>query len=566
MEEILAGRWRAFGHLPISVTDPPRWHKDYLGGVDLTTNAVAFGLNHRALASGADIKLIWELSRWHQLTRLAMAAHVLGEAKAGWKCVHWLEHWVQHNQPYRGWNWTSALEAGMRLIQFTWIEALLQPFVTSGECESEMEQLRYETLPSHVWFTWRHRSFGSSANNHLLGELAGLIVATARWPELSRWAVPLDELEELWNDEVLAQFAEDGGNREQALHYHLFSFELCWHARMALIAAGRKVNDAVEQRLERAREFFVDVHGMREPWSYGDSDDAFVLPLFYDESQATPEWTAWMSAGRQGEAISYWIGDANAPLRPRVVEDSPWRLYEDTGVAIGRSGNLVLRYDVSPQGYLTTAAHGHLDALHLSIWIGHTAMIIDPGTGAYYAHRELRSWLACAPAHNGPQTQLQRWPRRRAPFLWSGHHSRPSIIVEGKQALVAELGDGTIFARRSVEISGTSQVLVTDSVRTRSTQQFFTVLWQFPPGAVCQVIEPYRFRVTHQGANLEIVASADWERADLATKPPSEAQVGEGTVSPHFRVVTWAPHLKLQARPKGDSPCVFSTLFLASND
>jgi len=335
---------------------------------------------------------------------------------------------------------------------------------------------------------------------------------------------------------------------------------------MALMAAGRKVNEAVEGRLERARKFFVDVQGVREPWNYGDSDDSFVLPLFCDESQATPEWTGWMSAGRQGEVISYWTGDANFPVRPRVIEDSPWRLYEDTGIAMGRSGNLVLRYDISPQGYLTTAAHGHLDALHLSIWVGHTAMIVDPGTGAYYSHGELRSWLACAPAHNGPQTRLQLWPRRRAPFLWSGHHSRPSVIVEGKQRLLGELSDGTIFARRSIEISGISQVLVTDSVHTRSTQQFFTVLWQFPPGAVCQSIEARRYRLTHQSANLEIVISPDWDTADLTTKPPSGAQVGEGTVSPHFRVVTWAPHLKLQARPKAGSPCVFSTLFLASND
>jgi len=29
------------------------------------------------------------------------------------------------NPPYRGWNWTSALESGMRLVQFTWIDALL---------------------------------------------------------------------------------------------------------------------------------------------------------------------------------------------------------------------------------------------------------------------------------------------------------------------------------------------------------------------------------------------------------------------------------------------------------
>ena len=65
VEDILHGRWSAFGHLEIKVDDPPRWQKDYLVGKDLATTECAFKLNHRELPGGADIKLIWELSRWH---------------------------------------------------------------------------------------------------------------------------------------------------------------------------------------------------------------------------------------------------------------------------------------------------------------------------------------------------------------------------------------------------------------------------------------------------------------------------------------------------------------------
>ena len=39
---------------------------------------------------------------------------------------------MTHNPPYRGWNWTSALEAGIRLIQFTWIDALLGAHAASS--------------------------------------------------------------------------------------------------------------------------------------------------------------------------------------------------------------------------------------------------------------------------------------------------------------------------------------------------------------------------------------------------------------------------------------------------
>src|SRR5437870_9250283 len=53
-EDILAGRWKAFGHLEIKVDDPPKWHCDYLVGKDLATMESAFKLDLRTLPDGAD--------------------------------------------------------------------------------------------------------------------------------------------------------------------------------------------------------------------------------------------------------------------------------------------------------------------------------------------------------------------------------------------------------------------------------------------------------------------------------------------------------------------------------
>jgi len=55
-QSILKGHWIAFGHLPIQVDDPPKWHRDYLAGQDVPTDRPAFELNHRQLPGGADIK------------------------------------------------------------------------------------------------------------------------------------------------------------------------------------------------------------------------------------------------------------------------------------------------------------------------------------------------------------------------------------------------------------------------------------------------------------------------------------------------------------------------------
>ncbi|MBI3878213.1 MAG: heparinase II/III family protein [Verrucomicrobia bacterium] len=618
-DDILAGRWRAFGHLELKVDDPPHWHCDYLAGKDFTTTASAFRLDHRALPGGADIKLIWELSRWHQLTRLAMAAHVLGDEKAGEKCVLWLEDWVKHNPPFRGWNWTSALEAGLRLINFAWMDALLAPHAERWGCDAELDRLRHELLPPHAWFTWRHKSFGSSANNHLIGELAGLIVATARWPALAQWAAPLDELQRRWEREVLAQFAEDGGNKEQALNYHLFSWELCWHARAALVAAGRAITPAVEERLRHAAQFYVDVQVPSDPWDFGDSDNAFAVPLFADEARAIQEWYAWLERPKRSEALEFWMDTVRRDFKLEIQDlnsvECGWRHYKKGGQQVWQSDDFTLRMDVSSLGYLATAAHGQLDALHLALWRKGVALVVDAGTGCYYADQSLRGWLASARAHNGPVSCRQGEIKRLGPFLWSKNHDGPFAHTHRSNRSRAEaesemrekfIDDGCTpeQADRLVSLMWGNQperwvwdlavgVSPDSNPRTAVTRLVsiereqgeisvldnselsFVVRWQFAPGAKLERLAERRFRVTRRGVAMEVEVSADWgevwavsdrnDPAFMQAEKTDEERKFAGVVSPAFRKTEWAPYLKLVARP-GEKPCLFTTTFLASRD
>ena len=608
-KEILSGRWKAFGHLEIQVEDPPEWHKDHLVGKNLATKESAFKLNHRELPGGADIKLIWELSRWHQLIRLAMAGYVLGDERAALKCVEWLTDWVQHNPPYRGWNWTSALEAAMRLVQFTWIDALLSGVLPAScrqgssletpnsqrdagsaldgrDADPVRAKLRREILPAHVWFGWRYRSFGSSANNHLIGELAGLILAVARWPELGRWATSLDKLQTLWEREVLAQFAEDGGNKEQALNYHLFSWEFCWQARAALLAAGRKISSDVEERLRRAARFFWEVQVRREPWDYGDSDNAFVSPFFVHEGSALIEWRDWLSRSttNAGTALDYWLGDPPklfpAPGRsdpPHTVRRSDWWVYPGSGLGICESGFWWLRWDLSSLGYLKTAAHGHLDALHLSIWFNGVAIVVDPGTGAYYADPNLRTWLASRAAHNGPSPTLWSHPVRLGSFLWSKQHDTPRWKADGGGGLVADwrLANGSM-CRRVLRLGTQDGWQVEDSLQSWTGTAEFGVRWHFAPGVYLKLLSERRLWVKRENVSVIVEIGPEWSEVLVveqrirglprsAASNELEAQFA-GTVSPAFRKVEWAPFLKLVARPGSDKSCVFRTTFLASRD
>ena len=153
---------------------------------------------------------------------------------------------------------------------------------------------------------------------------------------------------------MLAQFAEDGGNREQALHYHLFSFELCWHTRAALQAAGRTISSKAEDRLTLAAGFLAEVQVQSEPWGYGDSDDSFVLPLASELQENTREWCQWLNSDTG--SLAWFLGRFNSATAPSLrMLPQGWRLFPHTGIGVNRTGEWFLRWDVSPLGYLQTA-------------------------------------------------------------------------------------------------------------------------------------------------------------------------------------------------------------------
>ena len=329
---------------------------------------------------------------------------------------------------------------------------------------------------------------------------------------------------------MLAQFVEDGGNREQALNYHLFSWELCWHARRALLAAAKPVSAEVDERLARAGRFYWEVQARREPWDYGDSDNAFVSPWFTTAGIAISEWRGWLRGSSERSSLEYWLGappaaatemGAGEPLHATAAND--WWIYPTSGMAICDSSFWRLRWDLSPLGYLKPAAHGHLDALHLSIWFKDLAVIIDPGTGAYYADYRLRSWLASGAAHNGPRPAGEEYPKRRGLFLWGEHHPAPTWKIENNQAsavLTGELRLPQGILQRSIKrLEPQDGWEVEDKFDAKpGIPNEFTVHWQLPPGAWVKRLQERRFSINRADVSLVMEVGTDWAAVQLVEK------------------------------------------------
>ena len=532
-DEIKAGRWHILGGHTIQVGSPPVWHRDYVNGGEHSTDARSCKLDHRRMPPKMDVRFVWETSRWLQITRLAQAAYFLQDEESGRLAQSWLSDWVKKNPVGRGWNWTSPMEPAIRLINFTYADALLRALPGDGEeFASEQNRLATEIVPGHVWWVSRYRSVGSSANNHLLGELAGLSAALARWPQCSQWCATLEEIAETVSAELKKQFHSDGGNREQGLHYHLFAFEMGWIALTFAQATGIRIDARVLELMAKAGEFFEATAVETEPWDYGDSDDAHVFPCFLSEGSALQEWRQWFAGDRS--PIEHWYGAA--PSAGQCKSTLGWRCFEETGVSTYRSKAWVARFDHSPLGYLSTASHGHLDALHLSLWIDGRAVLIDPGTGGYYASADLRTTLAGKESHNGPHFQeATDYPERHGPFLWSNHHTQPAVELSGESLRGSlELSASRKVTRHVEGLANDDGWKVVDGASSA-----FVVNWQLAPG----------WTVKKSKANEWIMKKADKrvtlsvEGADQVSLIEDDEPSGLGVCSPYYGKVDSSPVL-----------------------
>jgi hypothetical protein len=469
---IRTGRWLLFGWNEAQVTDPPAWHRDLVRGIDTPTRVAARHLDHRRLAGAADARCVWEINRWAEIVRLAQNAWLNGSLDDARVAQRWLRDWCDENPLGVGINWCSPLEAGLRLVNFCWIDAL----VRGCECSSltaVQDALSRVIVPGHAWWVWRHRSFGSSANNHLLGELAGLTLAARRWPSISGIACSAERAWQLMSVEVLRQFAEDGGNREQALHYHQFAWETAWQAYRVMDSGPGPVGE----RLRAAARFFCDLAHETEPWDFGDSDDAQVTPLPAERHTALAEWRAWLLARPEGEALQFWLG--NPPGNVCRPKSGTWRSYPQSGLAVLEVNGWKVRVDGSPLGLGSMAAHGHLDAMHVSMWDGEHAVVIDPGTGVYAGDPQIRDKLTSWEWHNGPVPMGGRpRPQRAGRFLWADHHAAPRIAVADGACKVELAADGGVLTRTVEYLAAADAWRLTDIV---AGDLRYVVRWRLAP-------------------------------------------------------------------------------------
>jgi hypothetical protein len=464
-DRVLAGRWDVFSLSDQALGLPPDWNRDPLTGKYIP---LAFGkrLEYRDTARVGDIRHVWELNRHAELNTLAQAYALTGEMKYAEGCRTLLLSWFEQCPYPLGANWVSSLELAIRLNNWAFAWHLLggadSPLFES-EAGKALRRQWLDAIYQHCDFVAGYLSRHSSANNHLLGELAGLYVASLTWPcwkESAGWlALARGELER----EALKQNAPDGGNREQAFYYHHEALEWMLLAALWGQANGEHFSTEYWARMEAMLVFVASVMdaGGHVPM-VGDADDAHIVK-FETEQHGDPyrsllaigavlfereDFAA--KAGGLDDKTCWLLGEgaakAFADLAAARHVASPGRAFPDVGYYLlgsdfDTADEVRVLADAGSLGYLSIAAHGHADALSFTLSVGGHEVLVDPGTYTYQGDMAWREYFRGTSAHNTLTVDGVNQSQSGGRFMWLSHGNGRCIRFDGdeaRQVLVAE--------------------------------------------------------------------------------------------------------------------------------
>ncbi|WP_284267092.1 alginate lyase family protein [Bradyrhizobium iriomotense] len=540
---LLGARWPKPSSIP---PDPSFWRIDPEDGGPLPQwDAYAFDISFRHGMNTRDMKPIVELNRLQFLVPLAADALVEKHDEfvllAGM-----IRSWMAGNPPFRGPSWIYGIDAALRVISV----AVTLSIIGADRLDRVTRSAALRFFFAHLDWIKRFPSLHSSANNHRIAELAGLVVGSIMAPGFPDAAALRENSWRALLAEIDQQIHPDGVGAEQSPSYAAFSIELFLVAATALGREGSLPATTVDRLSAWCEHSLWLMDADAKVPAIGDCDDCRVIAT----TQAPePTYVASVVA-----AVSGCVGrpDLAPPAKDPSIRDvilgsaavAPaqrvgMRSFTNGGYSIIRSRHkdpVVLTFDHGPIGYLSIAAHGHADALSIWLSVGSQPVIVDAGTYLYNPNRKLRDQFRDTAVHNTLSLSGIGSSRPSGPFNWARKANARLVSSEATPiARVVAEHDGYVGLygarhRRTVEFDDVSRFTIIDELVGAPTDRSVTVSFLIDPS--CQsTVEPDRSGVLITRSNLQLVR--------ISSAGPLKARVvrgdqatGLGWLSPSYCV------------------------------
>lgn len=551
------------------------WCKDPLSG---TVAPLLFGklLNYRDESVVGNIKYLWEPSRHSQLITLAVAYSSDKDSKYLLAIAEQLSSWFEQNPYPLGPHWVSSLELGIRLINWSIVWGLVggdSSDLFSGSNGISLKQRWLTSIYQHVYFINSYYSGHSSANNHLIGEAAGIYVASRTWPIWSEFGDWGQNAKNILENQVHEQNFADGVNKEQAISYQQFVLDFI----IVGLLVGKKTNDDFSEKYfsiaEKMLDYLcslMDVSGNFP--MIGDADDGYLFRLSwgkkfcpYKSLLATgavifnrPDFAN--AAGFFDDKSMLLLGSSGISSFDDLLDidfkrNKITRCFDNAGYYIlgdnfGTADEYKLVVDVGSLGLGSLAAHGHADALSFWLSISGNEILVDPGTYAYHTDKKWRDYFRGTSAHNTIRVDGFDQSQIGGNFMWL---QKADALLEGivfdqnTESLIGshdgykKLDDPVVHKREFILEKKKRRLVIVDYLFCNGghcIDQF----WHFSEN--CQVtLESNKYNIKSGGTRMTLQLDGDMDSALLFIGDDDEPL---GWVSRSFDVKS--PSVTLRAR------------------
>ena len=441
---------------PLDEVGMPIWHQ-LLNGTDTSTTPT-FKVHYRNSDNFRDdVRINWELNRLTWLIPIAVHAKRTGNEETKQYVVQVLESFLNADRVGYSSRWSSSIELAMQSLSLIIVGSIVDVSSTHTQLHAKISGA---LLRRYEWID-RFPSKYSSANNHLLAELAALSVLSSVIPAIHS---ANEKHFENFLETAKIQFNADGLNAELATDYHLYALDLV----IAVLLMCKQVHNqqfaTLIKAVAQATRDIVEFCGF---WPrISDTDHAAVLSNVVPE-QHRASWLANFS--EQLLEISL----TNQSSSALTFRDSGYTFLKSTSDA----GEVILLADHGYLGFGEIAAHAHADSAAIWLWVNRKPVLVESGSFSYHSRDDLRDAFRSSMWHNTISINGSSTSTPDGPFLWLTKKratakllaSTPNsveieVTIPKSSAIAAQA-----FHNRTVTLDG-AKIVVTDTVS--STEAF----------------------------------------------------------------------------------------------
>ncbi|MCI0707115.1 MAG: heparinase II/III family protein [Ignavibacteriae bacterium] len=564
--DVLENKFQTLGSSTVSLGSSINWQLDFKSGKEWPL-AAAGELDLLDLTYHSDVKVPWELSRFHQVWWLGKAYWLTRNEQYAEKFRDLVNDWIDQNPIGKGVNWVIAMEVSIRACN--WIAGYYF-FCESKTCSSDFWIKLLKSLYTHGLFIRNNLEYSRKSGNHFLSNLVGLVFLGVLFSDTRFGKEWLHVGVQSLTNELPCQVTPDGVDYEKSTSYQQLVLEFFTAATILCQRNKIRFSESYMKQLESMFEYVQ--HYTRPDGSIplvGDADDGRLFRFSMNDN--INDHRHMLSVGAvlfnrsdfkhaagkfSQDALWYFGGEGFEKYQLLREEPRPLasQAFPHGGFYVMRGVNAHVFIDAGDIGMNGRGGHGHNDTFSFELWVEGRPFIVDSGTYAYTFDVEARQAFRSTRAHN----TIMIDDREIAEFagLWSIKEdltspkvlqwktSGESDILEAEHYGYARLSQPVTHRRKYEFDKQRTSLAITDTLSGTGTHVLQMGLHLHPEVAIEQT----------QGKQFTISS----EKVRLRIELSENAHVVDSYYSPSYGMRI--PNKAIQVRVSAQLPVNISTM------